>query len=317
MARVDLSELGRPLSETAIVLSDSEPSARDAQIVRLLDFFGIPSRRLQLPDWTTEDDRSDDASRVKLFCSSDVFAQLLGHSENQPDGIRLCRGRVHSIFVYGGQEVEALQAVVRRVTADQAARILQDHPPVMEWALSNVSPEFCGPMSGLRVPGAKGDRRAEFVGAAAEKIISGNGSAAFFRGDCYGIPVFVCVSSKIVDLDEPVRTGNFDIRDHFISAVPIVLYSKWAFTDVCWKSPKAGACVVIDDPLLSRRYGFLTFSDLLDVMRRHGFSTNIAFIPWNWRRSTLEGRSLVRGEQTELFAVNTRLRSHGERVRDA
>jgi len=286
MTSGDLSEPGRPLVETAIVLSDLQPSAKDAQIVGVLDFFGIASRRLQLADWTTEDHPPDGASRARLFCSSDVFAQLLGQYEAEGDGIHLCRDRVHSVFVYGGQEVQSLQTVVRRITNDPAARILEDEPAVMEWALSDASPEFCGPMSGIRVPAVKGDRRAEFGGVAAERIISGHGSAAFFRGDCYGIPVFVCVSSRIVDLDEPLRTGNFDIRDHFISAVPIVLYTKWAFSDVCWKSPTTGACVVIDDPLLSRRYGFLIFSDLLDVMKRHGFSTNIAFIPWNWRRST-------------------------------
>jgi peptidoglycan/xylan/chitin deacetylase (PgdA/CDA1 family) len=42
---------------------------------------------------------------------------------------------------------------------------------------------------------------------------------------------------------------------------------------------------VIDDPILKPGYGFVNYRDLLDLMEQHNFSTSIAFIPWNWRRS--------------------------------
>jgi hypothetical protein len=65
----------------------------------------------------------------------------------------------------------------------------------------------------------------------------------------------------------------------------LVLYIQWAFIKSCWQAPEAAACLVIDDPLLQPRYGFLKFQHLLDLMRRHNFATSIAFIPWNWRRN--------------------------------
>ena len=45
------------------------------------------------------------------------------------------------------------------------------------------------------------------------------------------------------------------------------------------------ACLIVDDPLLRPRYGFLDYGRLLHEMRLHGFFTEIAFIPWNYRRS--------------------------------
>jgi len=45
------------------------------------------------------------------------------------------------------------------------------------------------------------------------------------------------------------------------------------------------ACLIIDDPLLWPRYGCLDYERLLAEMREHGFFTEIAFIPWNYRRS--------------------------------
>jgi hypothetical protein len=52
--------------------------------------------------------------------------------------------------------------------------------------------------------------------------------------------------------------------------------------------------LVIDDPLLKRRYGFIRFHELLDLMECHRFSTNIAFIPWNWRRSASDVAQLFK-----------------------
>jgi len=45
------------------------------------------------------------------------------------------------------------------------------------------------------------------------------------------------------------------------------------------------ACLILDDPLLRPRYGCLDYAKLLLEMKEHRFFTEIAFIPWNWRRS--------------------------------
>lgn len=43
------------------------------------------------------------------------------------------------------------------------------------------------------------------------------------------------------------------------------------------------ACLIIDDPRLVPRYGFLHFEKLLDKMEKHNFFSEVAFIPINWR----------------------------------
>jgi|WetSurMetagenome_2_1015567.scaffolds.fasta_scaffold378145_1 hypothetical protein len=45
------------------------------------------------------------------------------------------------------------------------------------------------------------------------------------------------------------------------------------------------ACLIIDDPLLKPQYGCLNYESLLREMKEHRFFTEIAFIPWNYRRS--------------------------------
>src|SRR5438132_1052937 len=42
--------------------------------------------------------------------------------------------------------------------------------------------------------------------------------------------------------------------------------------------------MVIDDPLLQKRYGFIDFEALLRSAREHRYHVTLAFIPWNhWR----------------------------------
>ena len=81
------------------------------------------------------------------------------------------------------------------------------------------------------------------------------------------------------------------------------MYVKWAFANSCWKSASVSACVIIDDPLLKPDHGCVNFRELLSLMQQHGFSTNIAFIPWNWRRNSPETVQLFR-ENTDRYSVS-------------
>jgi hypothetical protein len=118
-----------------------------------------------------------------------------------------------------------------------------------------------------------------------------------------GVPVFLSTSREIIDIDAELTSQNFDVREHFLSAVPLVLYVKWAFAETCWSAPETNACLVIDDPVLKSTHGFVNFQELLSLMKRHKFSANIAFIPWNWRRSAPEVVRLFR-ENPERYSLS-------------
>jgi hypothetical protein len=163
-----------------------------------------------------------------------------------------------------------------------------------------------GTMRDLRTqPSATHLRSSDFFhtdGEALTPLIAGEDKAAFLRLNYNGLPVFIS-SERLIDIDSELTTFNFDIRDHFFSAVPLVSYIRWAFPQSSWHAPEASACLIIDDPLLKRRHGFVDFQELLSLMKQHNFSTNIAFIPWNWKRSVPEVVRLFR-ENPEHFSLS-------------
>jgi hypothetical protein len=62
------------------------------------------------------------------------------------------------------------------------------------------------------------------------------------------------------------------------------------------------ACLIIDDPLLRPRYGCLSYNELLKNMKEHLFFTEIAFIPWNYRRSDPDTARLF-ADNPEYFGL--------------
>lgn len=62
------------------------------------------------------------------------------------------------------------------------------------------------------------------------------------------------------------------------------------------------ACLIIDDPLLNPNYGCIDFSLLLEEMKEHSFFTEIAFIPWNYKRSNPKTVRLF-AENPDRYAI--------------
>jgi len=62
------------------------------------------------------------------------------------------------------------------------------------------------------------------------------------------------------------------------------------------------ACLIIDDPLLRPQYGCLDYAKLLEEMKVHKFFTEIAFIPWNYKRSDAKTVCLF-ADNADYYAI--------------
>jgi hypothetical protein len=279
------------MSAEAVMLTDLGLSSQDSNLVKLVRFFGVPFRALTTGEFLTCDSTgSGDSEKCGLLCSSETFLRLIEELDRNSEGIRLWQERVHSVFVYAGDSTEILQKLVRRLTGNNGAVTQEINACAQDLVVSDRLNDFCRVMAGLRIVAFKESVETILVlntpKGNAINIISVYNGATFAKLEYKGVPVFLSTSKEIVDIDAELTTRNFDVRDHFLYAVPVVLYIKWAFVGACWNAPEANACLVIDDPLLKPSYGCVNFEELGALMERHHFSTNIAFIPWNWRRSS-------------------------------
>jgi hypothetical protein len=274
--------------QQAILVSRSGRSVKDKKIGKILGFFGVASRSSKRTEFFAHNGAGWE-NKCRLICSSDTFLQLIDDLERDTGCIQFWEEQVHSAFIYAGNESESLPKLAQRLVGDNCVVISNINPSVGDLTVSDNLNDFCGVMAGVRVNFNMANTGSNFVLNTVDgdliNIISLGDGAVFLKLEYKGVPVFLSTSREIIDIDAELATQNFDVREHFLSAVPLVLYIKWAFAGTCWNAPEANACLVIDDPLLKPTHGFVDFEELLSLMKQHNFSTNIAFIPWNWRRS--------------------------------
>ncbi len=292
----------------AILLGHAGLSVESKKIAKALSFFGVSWHALTTAELLSSNPASSESSlECKLMCSADNFLPLTEALERDPSCMQFWQEQVHSAFVYPGNDPQSFQKLVRTLIGDSGAEIPRIRPGVGDFTVSNHFDDFCGVMSGIRVSANEANTDGNFVLSTAKgnliNIISRADGTVFWKLEYKGVPVFFSTSREIVDIDAELKSQNFDVRDHFLSAAPLVLYIKWAFAETCWNAPEANACLVIDDPLLKPTHGFVDFEELLALMKQHNFSTNIAFIPWNWRRSAPAVVRLFR-ENPEHFSLS-------------
>jgi hypothetical protein len=286
-----------------LLLIGDYPSSDDHRAERLLEWFGVPCQRRH----TTELRLSapDSAQGYRLVCATEAFARVIGELQNGSHDFNSFARQIHSVFLYSNGDPVALANVVGQLSG-ATITIRRGTGGDIQWRIADDPDGVCSTMRDLCIrPAATALRSFDFVhtdGSSASPLIAAGNKAAFLKLTCNGVPVFVS-SERLIDIDAELTSQNFDVREHFLSAVPLVLYIKWAFAETCWNAPEANACLVIDDPVLKATHGFVDFRELLSLMKRHNFSTNIAFIPWNWRRSAPQVVQLFR-ENPERYSLS-------------
>jgi hypothetical protein len=137
--------------------------------------------------------------------------------------------------------------------------------------------------------------------ATVDTIMTLGGLPAFVHRRLGEARIFVWSTHGIFDVHRRLNAEKeFEIAcDEYI---PAIIFLRTAFRDRCWHNPTAGAGLVIDDPLLQRRYGFIDFDELLKSARRHGYRVTLAFIPWNqWRSRSKEMQLFV--DYSDCFSL--------------
>ena len=262
---------------------------------KILDFFGIESRVVDARALPTIDPSAVvDGSPYSVLVSAAHVAPLCDAWNGFPP---LLRG-ADSVFVFGFDNSESLRRLLGRLTGRSSADCAVGSLSGRGLVVTPESREIGVPLSGLTVALNAADEAQAFHGirgCEGFQSVIGDGSAeAFFACRHERLQLFLAASGPAVDIDEPARGNFFDVRDCFTHIVPLVAYLRREFPAAFGAPEVLGATLIIDDPSLKRRYGFLDFEAALAAMKRHDFSTTIAFIPWNWWRTRPRTAALFR-----------------------
>jgi len=110
------------------------------------------------------------------------------------------------------------------------------------------------------------------------------------RDDCHW---FYLTGDNVVDLDSPISDDKFKFDIIFAEIIPFAMFFQFIRGGV---THNKYANLIIDDPSLSHRYGFIDYELVAKILVNNDLALTIAFIPWNYRKS--------QWKTVDLFAAN-------------
>ena len=139
------------------------------------------------------------------------------------------------------------------------------------------------------------------VGGVIDVLMTLDRSPSFVRLSVGRANMFVWCTSRVFDVHRLLASEK-EFEEAADEYVPAIIFMRVAFSDQCWHNPDPGAGIVIDDPLLKKNYGFISFPQLLGSARKHGYHVTVAFIPWNHWRSRIKDVKMFR-EYADCFSI--------------
>ena len=269
-----------------VLIAGSEPTEEERSIEKIVDFFKIPSKTLPAQAFDAGTG-GPSATRVAVVTSSAGLAAMPqpNSSTELPPALR----QAESIFAFDFDETALSTRVLRGLTGASEARVVASSERSRKVVVTKDMPKVSGALSGITAECSTAYGSREFHGvdrsSGFRAVLSTDSGTECFECRSSGVTVFLSACPLALDIDRPVDGRYFDVRRHFESVLPLLLFLKRAFPDAVGSNRAVGASLIVDDPALKRRYGFMQFERVLSAMMEHAFCTTVAFIPWNWRRT--------------------------------
>jgi hypothetical protein len=288
-------------ASSALLLRREPATSEDRNMSRMLEFFGIPWKTV-----TARDERVHEIEgRYAIVSSADCMAEMMHVAQNREATLPPWVMKASTVYVYGFRDDDRSTKLLRFLTGNPQAKVRPINVAETIMTITGDFAEMCGAMSGmlvrvtLRGPGCVCD-----LGPgpdAVQSIVRADEGEVFFGATCGRVRFYLNAWNSTLDISA-LSPKYFDVRRSFGESVPSVLYLKWAFRSAASRRAETNACLIVDDPPLKRHYGFLDFREALDLMDHHNFTSTIALIPWNSRRTHPHTLSLFRS-RPERFSL--------------
>jgi len=296
----DAATAGRP---KALLLRGDAVLAEEQKLADLLTVLGVSWQAVHIGE-IADLCAKGSAESTEHFCvmtSASSLAPLLEGALNADDAPPGWMIKAESVYVYGFTAEPASQQLLRFLTGDPAAKVRYVRGKQVFISVNRDFPAICGSMSGIQFESRSPEKQAVFDlnvrRESLQSILNTNHGQLFVSAKRHGANLFLNSSANVIDVAAPCRK-YFDVRENACTAVPIIMYARWAFG--IGAASDIGASLIVDDPPLKPRYGFLRYQEALRLMDEHNFATTVAFIPWNWRRTDARTVQLFRQHPDRL-----------------
>ncbi len=260
-------------------------------MIHLAEFLGIPFEALSLE--TVSDPVEFLKKTLPDHCSCfavnpKVMEEWLGDEGIPANLVSFLFSRFSHLLVHGLRLDSFSSKLVGALSRDKLKSVEALARERSVYEVTGSARNVCGAFSGLSFGpvNANNDHvlRPNGREQAVEQLITIDDLPFMALVRVEGAEVLFVASEGIAEIDAEI--GDAPLAECFSRIVPHAMALRYAAGEECWRPYKAYASVIIDDPLLRERFGFLKFESLRRLANQHSFHASIAFIPHNFRRSS-------------------------------
>src|ERR1700676_958738 len=192
-----------------------------------------------------------------------------------------------SIFIYDWRAEQAHTTAINEITNGSISAI-EAIGSAPRCGIPVESQQYTLQLAGSEYSAESSDSESGFVlhpGFEILSLLTRGQLSTLIRTQSTSGTIFLSAEGEITDLDEAAcrHTG---LRKKYGGLLPCLLFLRAVFGDACWHGGLQTARLIIDDPLLKRRYGFLEFDQLFKSMDSIGYASTVGYIPWNYKRTS-------------------------------
>jgi hypothetical protein len=280
----------------------------DVRLIRLAEFLGVRCETLRLETQIErhaeylESVLSD--QRACFVFNPGVMKEWIGRDDLPADFVSFLLSRFSYLLVHGVRKNASDSSIVAAFSRGRVHSVDAIDGVNSPYEIAKNSRDVCGSFSGLSFgPTNPANDRVFSCGSddtALRTLISIDGRSFMVLLEEAGTKIFFLGSGDVADLVTEV--ADTSALEYFSRFVPHAMALNRIFGEECWRSSHSYASVIIDDPLLRRRYGYLNFETLRSLTSEHHFHTSVAFIPHNFRRSSTQVTRMFR-ENPDSFSL--------------
>ena len=277
----------------------------DIRLGHLADFLGIECEALALDEPAQEHVKSLKGCAFAGNCCLVVNPSVIKKwtKGSLPSGLaQFLRSRFPYVLLYNPHADAFDGTLIARLSGGRF-RGVEAIGRSVPYSVSTESRDVCEAFAGITFGPANPANDQVFqsgpAALEARNLISIGGNPFMSALQYEGNTILFVGSSDVIDLN---AEADEQLAGYFSRFLPFAMVLRHVFGEESWRPGQGYACVIVDDPLLRRNYGFLNYNALLRMMEECNFHTTIGFIPHNCRRSSAEIARMFR-ENSARFSL--------------
>ncbi len=277
------------MKSEVVLLYWEDLNASELNAMKIIKFMGGTVKLVRLINEGLADEESFKTEFRCLITSAQTLSKLGNESQGGVELKRRLMNLASNVLIYGFESTPSHNVLLQRLSSGGLVGVQSVNSTEYEFRVAMDARKICRQFTGLSFRIATPETITVFREGKGESQISSLirlGERPFFvSAKDGGGNLLLLANQQIADLDAIVPSDSTPLQ-YFSGLVPLMMFISNASSNSFWHNDKPTACFIVDDPLLKQRYGFLEYPKLLEVMQHKRFCTSIAFIPWNYRRSS-------------------------------